>query len=103
MMTFHDSFLNKLEVISALRLARPDLLFLAHQTRTTHRPRFARHRPRYGVAFTTAAQALQHAIRHTYVQYIYMLPAAQFEMIDTSAPRILLSAACAQALIMGQS
>ena len=33
MMTFHDSFLNKSTAISALRLARPDLLFLAHQTR----------------------------------------------------------------------
>ena len=101
MMIFHDSFLNKLVVISALRLARPGLLFLAHQTRTTHRPRFARRRPRHGVAFATAAQALQHAVRQTDVQYIYMLPAAQCEVIDTSAPRTLLSAACAQALTMG--
>ena len=62
MMTFHDSFLNKSAAISALQHARPDLLFLAHQTRTTHRPRFARRRPRHGVAFTSAVQALRYAI-----------------------------------------
>ena len=101
MMTFHDSFLNKLEAVSTLRLVRPDRLFLAHQTRTTHKPRFARRRPRHGVAFTTAAQALRHAIRQTDVQYIYMLPTAQCKVVDTSAPRILLSLACAQALAAG--
>ena len=101
MMTFHDSFLNKLEAVSTLRLVRPDRLFLAHQTRTTHKPRFARRRPRHGVAFTTAAQALQHAIRQTDVQYIYMLPTAQCNVVDTSAPRTPLSLACAQALATG--
>ena len=70
MMTFQHSFLSKLVVVSELLLARPGLFFLAHQTRTTHRPRFARRRPRHGVAFTMAAQALQHAIRKTDVQYI---------------------------------
>ena len=101
MMTFHDSFLNKLTAISTLRMARPDLLFLAHQTRTTHRPRFARNRPRHGVAFATAAQALRYATRQTDVQYIYMLPAARCGVVDVLALRVPPSAACADGLAMG--
>ena len=101
MTTFQYSFLGKLTVISALRLARPDLLFLAHQTRTTHRPRFARHRPRHGVAFATAAQALRYTIRQADVQYIYMLPAARYKVVDVLALRVPPSAACAHALTMG--
>ena len=100
-MTFHDSFLNKLTAISTLRMARPDLLFLAHQTRTTHRPRFARNRPRHGVAFATAAQALRYATRQTDVQYICMLPAARCGVVDVLALRVPPSAACAHALTMG--
>ena len=63
--------------------------------------RFARRRPRHGAAFASAAQALQHAIRQPDVQFIYMLPAARCTVIDTSAPRVPLSAACAHALTMG--
>ena len=101
MMTFHDSFLNKSAAISTLRHTRPDLLFLAHQTRTTHRPRFARRRPRHGVAFTSAAHALRYAIGQADVQYIYMLPTAQCQIADTPAPRFPVSAASAHALTMG--
>ena len=63
MLTFHDFFLNKSAAVSALMHARPVLLFLAHQTRTTYRPRFARRRPLHGVAFASAAHApLRYAI-----------------------------------------
>ena len=100
-MTFHDSFLNKSAAISTLRHTRPDLLFLAHQTRTTHRPRFARRHPRHGVAFTSAAHALRYAIGQTDVQYIYMLPTAQCQVVDASAPHVPVSAALAHAVTMG--
>ena len=62
MLAFHDSFLNKSAAISALTRTRQDVLFLAHRTRTTHRPRFARRRPPYGAAFASAARALRYAI-----------------------------------------
>ena len=101
MMTFHDSFLNKSAAVSTLTHTRPDILFLAHQTLTTHRPRFARRRPRHGAAFTSAVHALRYASGQTDVQYIYMLPTVRCKVVDTSAPRVPVSAALAQALAMG--
>jgi hypothetical protein len=100
-LAFHDFFLNKSAAVSALMHTRPEALFLAHQTSTTHRPRFARRRPLHGAAFTSAACALRYAMGQADVQYIYMLPTTQCQIVDVSAPRIPVSAASTHALAMG--
>ena len=100
MLAFHDSFLNKSAAISALTRTQQDVLFLAHRTRTTHRPRFARRRPPYGAAFTSAARALRYAMGQADIQYMYMLPSAQCLVVDVSASRASVSTVFTHALAM---
>ena len=86
-MTFHESFLDKTAAKLALEAAQTEVFFMTHWTRTTHKPRFARNRVRYGAAFTSAARALQYATTEIDVQYIYMLPISQCQIVDQIAPR----------------
>ena len=90
MMVFHDSFLNKSAAVSALTRARQDILFLTSRARTTHRPRFARRRPPYGAAFTSAARALRYATECLDIQYICMLSSAQCRVVQEPASNALL-------------
>ena len=84
MMTFHDSFLNIPAAVSSITSAHQGTLFLTYRTRTTHRPQFARRCPLYGAAFTSAARALQYAMEHVDIQYIYILSSAQCTVVDVT-------------------
>ena len=88
MVAFHESFLDKSAAISTITAVQTEIPFLAHWALTTHRPRFARNRSRYGAAFTSASQALQYAARQMDVRSIYMLPTTQCQVIDTSGPHV---------------
>ena len=102
MMVFHGSFLNlnKSAAVLALTRAQQDILFLTYRTRTAHRPRFARRRPPYGAAFTSAARALRYAMEHVDIQYIYMLSSAQCRVVGVSASHAFVSTTFTRALAL---
>ena len=101
MMTFHESFLNKAVAKLALETVQTEVFFMAHWTRTTHRPRFARNRARYGAAFKSAARALQYAAAEMDVQYIYILPVSQCQTVDEVASRTTIPETLTRAIGMG--
>ena len=63
--------------------------------------KIVRNRVRYGAAFTSAARALQYAATEMDVQYIYILPVSQCQIVDQMAPRTTIPETLTRAIGIG--